>query len=929
MRLPTAAVSLTAILLSSTAQAGEEPLYSATPDWVEEADFVGLVADESVPAELLRDWQYRIEDGVVLAYHDFAIRVDNPQALMSQNTQTLTWLPDKGDLTIHRFEIYREGELIDLVEQGVTFDVLRRERGLEQRLLDGQLTASVSVPGLREGDVLRISHTVSTDDQALGEEVQATQFLRSEPWQVGFARTVMSWPSDEDMYWRAEDRVELSQPVERDGYNYLTVDLPLEEADPMPQDAPYRFRRPPVLRVGSFESWLELSAVMYPHFEDAAALPEGSPIRERAQEIMAQTSDPRARAALATQLVQDDISYLLNGLDGGNYLPQSAAETWENRYGDCKAKSVLLLSLLREMGIESEVVLVSTRQGDAVPELLPLPAAFDHMIVHAIIDGTDYWLDGTSAATRLANLADVPPFYHALPLRDGGAQLMPMVQRDLAVPQMAMSMDFDHSRGVDFPALFTMEMTMSGPMAAGLESVVDANDPEALRSMATSFGGSEGLQVSNLSVAYDSENAVGTVVIEGIAQTSFSWTDGRLRFSDEMMEDDLTFNPDRARPEWRDIPVATEGPGRVQISFAMTLPEDGEGYELENGGSYEWDNANSRLVNYIGIENGRMIGTSDIFMTLGEVAAADLPEARRTARRFAASTPEVTPPQDVTWRWELSSDERAALAAPILEAYEAAISFADEDDQGPRYARAAFLRNVYDYEAALADYDVLIEEEPSAWVYAQRALLHRRVGDIDAAIADQREAYELNPSAANARTLADLLTYHGDAEEALELLRYTPVAEDDRVYHDDDLGTAMAIAGDVDGGSALIEEMVADFPQNSTALNGDCWFRGLFATQLDTALARCTQAVERAANPSNAIDSRALIHFRLGDFEQALADLDQALAMSPAQAASHYLRGIVRLHAGDEGGREDLETGLLMAPELETIYSFHGIAPPQ
>ncbi|WP_271078141.1 DUF3857 domain-containing protein [Aurantiacibacter sp. MUD61] len=929
MRLPTAAVSLTAILLSSTAQAGEEPLYSATPEWVEEADFAGLVADESVPAELLRDWQYRIEDGVVFAYHDFAIRVDNPQALMSQNTQTLTWLPDKGDLTVHRFEIHREGEVIDLVEQGVTFDVLRRERGLERRLLDGQLTASVSVPGLREGDVLRISHTVSTDDQALGDEVQATQFLRSEPWQVGFARTVISWPSDETMFWRAEDRVELTQPVEREGYSYLTVDLPLEEADPMPYDAPYRFRRPPVLRVGSFENWAELSEVMYPHFESAAAVPEGSPIRERAQAIMARTSDPRARAALATQLVQDDISYLLNGLDGGNYLPQSAEETWEIRYGDCKAKSVLLLSLLREMGIEAEVVLVSTEQGDAVPELLPLPAAFNHMIVHAVIDGVDYWLDGTSSSTRLANLADVPPFHHALPLREGGAQLVPMVQRDLAVPQMHMTMQFDHSRGVDFPALFTMEMTMSGPASAGMESVVDANDPEVLRGMASSFGGSEGLQVSDLSVAYDSENAVGTVLIEGIASTSFEWTDGRLRFSDGLMEEDISFNPDRARAEWRDIPVATEGPGRVQIEYSIALPEGGEGFELENGGAREVNNANVRSVDYVGIENGRLIGTSDLFMTLGEIAPADLPEARRAARRLAADLPEVTPPQDVTWRWQLSREERETLAAPILEAYDAAIAFADEDDQGPRYARAAFLRTIYDYEAALADYDVFVEEEPSAWVYAQRALLHRRLGNIEAAIADLREAYDLNPSAANARALAGLLTYSGNPQEALELLEYTPVSDDDRVYHVDDLGTAMAISGNVDAGFALIEEMVADFPQNSTALNGDCWFRGLFATQLDTALERCTQAVERAANPSNAIDSRALVRFRLGQFEEALADLDQALAMSPSQAASHYLRGIVRLHAGDAGGREDMEIGLLMAPEVEATYSFHGITPPE
>ncbi|MDE1468380.1 DUF3857 domain-containing protein [Aurantiacibacter sp. D1-12] len=915
--------------MSSTAQAGEDPLYGATPEWVEEADLDGLLADDDAPAELLRDWQYRIEDGVVVAYHDAAIRIDNPQALMAQNTQTLTWLPDKGDLTVHRFEIHRDGEVIDLVAQGVAFDVLRRERGLEQRLLDGQLTASVSVPGLREGDVLRIAHSVSTDDQALGDEVQATQWLRSAPWQVGFSRTVMSWPADEEMYWRAEDRVALTDPVEEDGFLYLTVNLPLAEADQMPSDAPFRFRRPPVLRVGSFDSWSELSRVMLPHFEQAAQLADGSPIRERAAEIMAATDDPRARTAMAVRLVQDEISYLLNGLDGGNYLPQSADETWDIRYGDCKAKSVLLLSLLREMGISSEVVLVSSRAGDAVPELLPLPAAFDHMIVRAEIDGVEYWLDGTSTATRLANLADVPPFHYALPLREGGSELVPMTQRDLAEPQMTMTMTVDHSAGVDFPPLFTLDMHATGPAAASIQAMVDANDPENMRRLARSFSGSQSARVSDISIDYDVDLAAAIIRVEGIGETGFEWQDGRLRWADDNSLEQFSFNPDRARPEWRDIPVATSGPGRVRTSIVTRLPQDGAGFIVEDAGRSEYNLANVRNVETIALEGDTIRIDSEIFATLGEIPASELPRLKREARRLAGEVPEITVPENVIWRWELTEDQRLQRAAPILDAYNDAISITDEDDYSVQRARAMFLMSMFDYHAALVDFDMLVEEQPSVWVYRQRSLLHRRLGNMDQAIADMRAAYDLDPDASNTRGLADLLSYAGNTDEAIELLDYLPVSEDERPYHDDDIGTAIAMGGNVAGGHAIIVDMIAAFPQNSSALNGDCWFRGLFAFALDTALDRCTQAVERAANPANAIDSRALIYFRLGQFGQAIADLDQALAMEPGQAASHYLRGVVRLHAGDEGGEEDIATGLLIAPELEAIYSRHGIVPPR
>lgn len=106
--------------------------------------------------------------------------------------------------------------------------------------------------------------------------------------------------------------------------------------------------------------------------------------------------------------MQDKISYLANGMAGGNYLPQSPQETWDYRYGDCKAKTYLLLAMLRDLGIDGEAALVRSNGGDAVAELLPMASSFDHVIVRARIAGRNYWLDGTSAGTRLANVDEVP-----------------------------------------------------------------------------------------------------------------------------------------------------------------------------------------------------------------------------------------------------------------------------------------------------------------------------------------------------------------------------------------------------------------------------------------------------------------------------------------------------------------------------------------
>jgi len=918
------------VMVPGSAMAGDTVLTGHAPDWVSEANLDGLDVKRG-PAELIADYQHRLERGIVHSYYDTAVRIDNTETLMDQNTVSIGWLPDKGDLTVHRLEIYRDGETIDLLKGGAHFDVIRREQGLESHLLDGELTATLSIPGLRVGDILRTTYSVSIDDQALGDEMQVLQYLGRKPWRVARGRAIVSWPQDEPMFWRAEQNTDLGEPVLRDGYRYLTVQLPLAEAKDMPEDAPSRFQRPTVLRVGSFTDWNELSSVMAPHFAAAAEVRAGGPVAEQAATIMQATSDPLERAALATRLVQDKVSYLLNGLQGGNYLPQAAEFTWDKRYGDCKAKSVLLLALLRHMGIDAEPVLVVSRGGDALPELLPVPGDFDHVIVHALIGGVDYWLDGTSAGTRLPNIANVPPFHYALPLRTGGADLMPIGQRDNAVPDMRMAMTSDHSAGIDLPQLFTLTMEASGAAGAMIENMADADDPDMRRRLASSFTEGnqfEGGVLTSLTITYDKENALGRLVITGIAPPSFHWEDGK--FTTEVSDGSgrFGFNPDRARTEWRDIPVATEGPIFYTIGSTMTLPVEGAGFSLTGGGSQETGFANTRISTSTSLDGNQLRSQADVRLRQGEIAPSAIAEAKRQARRILADAPKLVAPSEVTWRWDLDEQARRAKVAPILAAYDRAIGFAAEDDFNPLTQKAIFLETVYEYGAALAAYDELIRKSPSAWAYARRAGVLIALGRNADALEAYRASYDLEPDNDTAFSIARQLAYAGQGSQALELLDGLPVGEDDRIGYADTRATVLGVLGDTGDALSLLEDEVADKPENSEVLNSECWFRGLFNVALDDAVAGCTHAVERADSPAAALDSRAMVQFRLGNYNEAIADLDAVLRVAPAISQSRYLRGVVRLKTGDQAGREDIETALRMAPQLAEFNARHGVTPP-
>ena len=223
---------------------------AAAPQWAKPVDLAAALATGETL--VLLDSQTRLEDGTEYSFSDVAYRIENPEALTQLGTLKLSWLPDKGDLVVHRLQIIRGDQTIDLLVQGTRYEVLRRERELEKRSLDGQLTATLSVPGLKVGDVLRFTQTISNRDQALNGEVQSSEGLRAAPAKAGFARVVVSWPQDEDMRWKAHRIATPVEPVLEGGYRTTTVDLPVAKPEDMPEDAPARFTINPFLQVASF-----------------------------------------------------------------------------------------------------------------------------------------------------------------------------------------------------------------------------------------------------------------------------------------------------------------------------------------------------------------------------------------------------------------------------------------------------------------------------------------------------------------------------------------------------------------------------------------------------------------------------------------------------------------------------------------------------
>ena len=916
--------------LAAPALAGTVPLRQPQPPWIAAAPALETLArDNPDTGLLLFDQQQRLENGEVWSYIDSANRITSEQTLQQAGTVKLQWQPDNGDLIVHRIAILRDGKRIDLLADAEPFTVLRRERGLEQLSIDGVLTATMPVKGLQVGDVLEVAYSTTHADPVTRGDMQAQALLLTDPARAGFARARLIWKGDK-VRWKALSEVKSPRLGMANGYHELVIALPLGKQPDIPADAPLRFRPLPVVEASTFADWAAVAAVMAPLYRTAGTIPPGGPLAAEVARIKAASADPKVRTAMALQSVQSEVRYLFNGLNGGNYVPQTPEKTWSVRYGDCKAKTLLLLAMLDALDVKAEAVMANPQLGDYLPSRLPSAAAFNHVLVRASAGGETFLIDGTSSGARLADLGDTPDFRYVLPIRAAGATLEKVVNRANARATIDIDETIDQSAGVGIPALFSAAITLRSGIAEQLKSAaaqVSADKRNELIDNLVQRMLHPALIVTR-DIAYDTAGAAVTIKVTGLASGDWARSDQRYELTLDQTVGKISFDADRARPEWRAIPVRTGGVGSLAWKTTVKLPDGGRGFVLEGDQQLARPIAGSRITRSVVMKDGAVTVADRIDETGAEIAPADIAATKVAVAQARSRLLKAVAPRTYPRRWEVVAAARdAGRLAEIERRYAALIAAAPE--KPPAYlSRAAFRRGVYDRKGAVADLDKAIAERPDIDTYLARAALEHDLRQDAKALADAKAARDLDPGSDQPTVaLALLQADSGQYDAAIALI-------DERIAAGGDAKPTMQAikadflgrSGKPDAGLALLDTAIVSKPGDAQLVNNRCWLQATLGVHLDTALKDCTRSIEIGGGAA-ALDSRALVWFKLGKFDAALADLDAALDVRPEQAGSLFLRAAVLARRGGNDPRAigDLAGARAGSPRIDEEYGRYGV----
>lgn len=388
------------------------------------------------------DFQSNLDESA--DYNHYATQILTRAGVEDYSQLSVDFQPDYQKLTWHSLEVIREGATQDRLP-ATEFELIRQEKGLDQQLYDGEITAHAILNDIRPGDTIVYSYTITGANPIFrGKEHSFLQMQFGSP--VDYLRRRFLWDSSQRILrWQHDcdspDELVHTQYVDGtpDTLVFEKRDSPaLDVESNVPSSVPIY----PFIEISDYASWEEFGKWTESIYLTGEALPED--LRVVCEEIKGRDLSPEQTSVAALRWVQENVRYLGSFMGEHTHAPYSLKQIGERRFGDCKDKGMLLTAMLRHLGLDAAPALVNTSERESIISHLPGHRNFDHLIVHLEHDGTDFWLDPTRTFQRgtLEN-SYVPAYGFAFAIRPGSTELHPVSPAGFEVSRTSMTESFE------------------------------------------------------------------------------------------------------------------------------------------------------------------------------------------------------------------------------------------------------------------------------------------------------------------------------------------------------------------------------------------------------------------------------------------------------------------------------------------------------
>ena len=330
---------------------------------------------------------------------------------------SVTYDPSYQKLTFHKIIVWRDNRPMDKLN-AKDFKVQQSEKELSRFIYSGTYEAYMILGDIRKGDRIEYAYTLKGKNPAFGNKFTEDFYFEGAST-IGHHYTNLIINKNRPLKFRNFNFYKAPKTSERNGQKIYEWESQLTRTYDYADYEPSWYNPFKHTQISEYQSWREvvdwgIKTNSYPDLKTPLLDKKAAELQDEAR------YDTTQYMLLATRFVQDEIRYM--GIEIGEYSqrPNSPEKVLQQRYGDCKDKSLLLIYLLKKMDVEAFMCYIDTYSGKKTSGFLPSPTLFNHVVVMVEHHNTQTWIDPTISNQRGSfENTYFPNYGEALILRPG------------------------------------------------------------------------------------------------------------------------------------------------------------------------------------------------------------------------------------------------------------------------------------------------------------------------------------------------------------------------------------------------------------------------------------------------------------------------------------------------------------------------------
>ena len=330
-------------------------------------------------------------------YRHLITEIISEAGIQNGSEITVNFDPSYERLDFHEIIVWRNGKPQNRLSAGA-FKVIADEKELSKFIYQGSYSAFCILNDIRKGDRIEYAYTITGRNPIFdGRFFRDLYFQGSQPI-AHMYKSLLVTPSHK-LYFKPFNKVPPTIASLKNGLQCYEWDAYQVQPGQYNDNQPGWYNEYAYIQVSDYSSWQEV--VNWALKINPLTTNITGSLALKIKELKAKSAgDKETYFRNAVTLVQDEVRYM--GIEMGEYSHRANTpeRVFNQRYGDCKDKALLLASILNAGGIEAHMVLVNTDAREKTDQFLPSPNVFDHAVAVATVKGKQVWVDATMSYQR-------------------------------------------------------------------------------------------------------------------------------------------------------------------------------------------------------------------------------------------------------------------------------------------------------------------------------------------------------------------------------------------------------------------------------------------------------------------------------------------------------------------------------------------------